>query len=329
MATYRNPIVRQMPSIHAHESRNISVMKPGHLQRVIGGSATNALKLQETEFLDPVTIAVTHAQLRALLPAGWRGTLPCKPDGMPSEKWRPDYSRFLETVVQLHAGCLSWLDQWLVNLRARAQFQSMDQVALLFELLEQLLHAGANPWSARHNLEFASWEARLAVELGTFRQGGFSAASPGRTIMSAAECAAWISARRGVRLSVFADPNRLTRAKAGFAALNPRGVLGSLGYEVGVGARKSGVHPSHRRDMLRDALCIDLRDPGRPQTSAWWGSAGTEARANSIVRCIEMFVRLARARTSGDWGKAIDDWESDLRWLRMELMQAPEVEGKR
>jgi hypothetical protein len=306
-------------------NRNITILKPG--QALTAGDAQHptASVLEQTEFLDPVTIALSHARLQTLLPSGWRGTLPSEPAEGDPDRWRPDYSSFIERVLQLHAGCVNWLDAWIVDLNARGNFSDPGRVALLFETLEQLLHAGANPWAMRHLIELASWEARLAAEMAVFRQWRAVCDSPGRVLMTPLECAAWISRRRGVRLSVFADPSRLTRAKAGFAALNPRGVLGSLGYEVGLGARKAGVHPSHRRDMLRDALCIDLRDPGRPQTSAWWGPAGTEARANSIERCIEMFVRLARARTSGDWDKAIDDWESDLRWLQVELMQAASI----
>jgi len=290
-------------------------MRPGTPTQSAGASKTGPAR-EDTEFLDPVEIALAHAELTALLPAGWRTTLPSKPHDVPNERWRPDYSNFLERVVQLHAGCISWLDQWMGKLSQRGGFRDMQQLALLFELLERLLHAGAHPWHQRHLIELASWEATLAHELGVFATSCRGAASPGRTLMSAAECQSWIAVRRRCPQSVFANANRLSGAQAGFAALNPRGVLSSLGYEVGLTARKGGVRASHRHDTLKDALCIDLSGLKNRNAAGWWGPAGSEARAEAITRCLELFIRLAGARTSGDWSQAIEDWASDADWLR-------------
>ncbi len=303
-------------------NRNIRILKPGQTLTAGGAQHPTASDLERTEFLDPVTIALSHARLQTLLPPGWRGTLPAEPAEGDPDRWRPDYSLFIDRVLQLHAGCVNWLDAWIVDLNARGNFGDPGRVALLFETLEQLLQAGANPWAMRHLIELASWEARLASEMGVFRQRCAAPSSPGRMLMTPNECAAWIRCRQRAMGSIFADQARMPRATSGFETLNPRGVLGCLGYEVGAAARSKGLHTSHRRDNLRDALCIDLSGLKNREAIAWWGPAGSEARANAIIRCIEFFLRLAAARTSGDWGRAIQDWEADLGWMRKELLRA-------
>ena len=269
--------------------------------------------LQDTEYLDPKTIAERDAALRQAIPSGWRGVLPVRPADVPADKWRPDYSRFLDTVLELRESALPILDKWVQNLRQRAGLRTFEDVAHILGLLEDLVWAGANPWSIRGMLDLAWWEARLQHELAS---DGFRTShqiAPGKTLMSATECAQWISARTRVRESVFGDRGRLERSGSAFEALNPRGVLGSMGYEVGEGAIRKRITATHRRDSLKDALCIDLRT--MRSALDWWGPPGTESRARAIIRCIELFERLASARTHGDWTVAIEHWSSDHEWL--------------
>jgi hypothetical protein len=271
-------------------------------------------KLPDTEYLDPKTIEARDAALRQAIPSGWRGVLPVRPADVPLEKWRPDYSRLLHTVLDLHVTSVSNLDRWVENVRRRASLRTFDDVANIVSLLEDLVWAGANPWEIRHALGYAWWEARLQHELTSDRFRAPQAAPAGKALMSAAECSAWIAGRAGVRTSVFADPGKLDRSRSAFESLNPRGVLGMMGYETGEAALRKRITASHRCDSLKDVLCVDLRT--MRASHDWWGLPGSESRARAIIRCIELFERLANARTHGDWNVAIEHWSSDREWLQ-------------
>jgi hypothetical protein len=47
-----------------------------------------------------------------------------------------------------------------------------------------------------------------------------------------------------------------------------------------------------------------------------WGEPNSKERLQKLSRSIAAFARTAKGRTNGDFSKAIQDWESDLIYLR-------------
>ncbi|MFN9533251.1 MAG: hypothetical protein ACK59W_02175, partial [Pseudanabaena sp.] len=47
-----------------------------------------------------------------------------------------------------------------------------------------------------------------------------------------------------------------------------------------------------------------------------WGEPNSAERLQKLSRSISMFARIAKGRTNGDFSKAIQDWESDLDYLK-------------
>ncbi|UBV13917.1 hypothetical protein [Mycolicibacterium fortuitum] len=93
------------------------------------------------------------------------------------------------------------------------------------------------------------------------------------------------------------------------------GVLGKLGYKVG----KNGLGPTVRRNILRDALMVDLVATTAEAESYLreWGAPNSRQRALKIERCLAGFAELNRHK-SADYSEAIADWESDLAWFTQE-----------
>ncbi|MEX3654815.1 hypothetical protein ABFW14_12100 [Mycolicibacterium fortuitum] len=93
------------------------------------------------------------------------------------------------------------------------------------------------------------------------------------------------------------------------------GVLGELGYKVG----KNGLGPTVRRNILRDALMVDLvaTTAGAESYLREWGAPNSRQRALKIERCLAGFAELNRYK-SADYSEAIADWESDLAWFTQE-----------
>ena len=93
--------------------------------------------------------------------------------------------------------------------------------------------------------------------------------------------------------------------------------LKRLGYEVG----KTGAPVSIRRRALKKAFELSPDDlPGtyRPEYLAKWGSAESSQRLEKIADSIASYCRTAHNRST-DMSAAIDDWESDLDWLKRQF----------
>ncbi|WP_283605929.1 hypothetical protein [Mycolicibacterium poriferae] len=90
------------------------------------------------------------------------------------------------------------------------------------------------------------------------------------------------------------------------------GVLSELGYKVG----KSGLGPVSRRQLLRNAVSIELvaSTADAEIYILQWGSPSSKQRVAKIQRCLAGFANGARRR-SADMSEAIADWESDLAWF--------------
>lgn len=91
------------------------------------------------------------------------------------------------------------------------------------------------------------------------------------------------------------------------------GVLKQMGYRVG----RSGLGASRRRSILEKVygarlVATSMHTAGYVRE---WGEPNTRARATKIERALAGFVSNARRREA-DMSEAIDDWESDLAWLK-------------
>lgn len=92
----------------------------------------------------------------------------------------------------------------------------------------------------------------------------------------------------------------------------PVGLLRYMGYRVGT----SGLLPSVRRAILRKVFYLDpLPKIDSREYIESWGTAGSAQRLHKIADCIASFAKLAKRRQQPP-EQAIEDWESDLAWLR-------------
>lgn len=91
------------------------------------------------------------------------------------------------------------------------------------------------------------------------------------------------------------------------------GVLRQMGYRVG----RSGLGPSRRRSILEKVYEAKLVATSTETVDyiSEWGGPSTRARARKMERALAGFISNAM-RKDADMSEAIDDWESDLTWLR-------------
>ena len=109
-----------------------------------------------------------------------------------------------------------------------------------------------------------------------------------------------------VRLAMSRCTGDTSHAKA--AGWNERSLLKLLGYTV-ANRRAETI----RRSALN--ACLVLPDAALPDDQRnFWGGCATRRRARAIVWMIRLFIRLAEARTIGDWGAACQSWRSDVEW---------------
>lgn len=92
------------------------------------------------------------------------------------------------------------------------------------------------------------------------------------------------------------------------------GILKGMGYVVG----KNGLPQASRRKVLDTVYKKDMETvPGfNPSYLRDWGSPATAKRLEKMANCIATFSRHRKLRMSGDYSKAIADWESDLEYLK-------------
>lgn len=92
------------------------------------------------------------------------------------------------------------------------------------------------------------------------------------------------------------------------------GLLSSIGYKVGA----SGEEQYTRRAILSKLFLMgSLPRMGSHDYLISWGGPCSAKRLRKMAESIAAFCRNAKRRTGADMRLAIDDWESDLTWLKM------------
>jgi len=92
------------------------------------------------------------------------------------------------------------------------------------------------------------------------------------------------------------------------------GVLSALGYRVGRG----GLSSEERRRILKKVFSAPSAGlPSIPEVREW-GASRTKDRLSKMANCLASFSRNAQ-RQPRPPREAIDDWKSDLSWLRGEF----------
>ena len=89
------------------------------------------------------------------------------------------------------------------------------------------------------------------------------------------------------------------------------GLLKYLGYSVGA----NGVSRSKRQIILRDAFIHSVPNVQSLDYMAGWGLPSSNTRLLKLANSIASFAKNAKRRTSPH-EEAIQDWESDLAWLK-------------
>lgn len=92
----------------------------------------------------------------------------------------------------------------------------------------------------------------------------------------------------------------------------PEGMLSWLGYRVG----KTNPTPRAQREVILDYVFESELPPlNSHEYFAQWGEPATPKRLSKIAETIAAFVRLAKGRIDPRLGRAISDWEEDLKYL--------------
>lgn len=91
------------------------------------------------------------------------------------------------------------------------------------------------------------------------------------------------------------------------------GVLKEMGYTVG----KNGKRDGERHRILQNAFKIErLPRVGGADHMATWGASSSETRLRKMAEALAAFARNAKRRRDASMMEAIEDWESDLTWLK-------------
>jgi hypothetical protein len=89
------------------------------------------------------------------------------------------------------------------------------------------------------------------------------------------------------------------------------GLLGFVGYKVG----NEGESTMVRLKILDCVFHNKLPKVESPEYMSEWGGVETSERLKKMAECIAAFVRNAKRRSDADMSIAIDEWESDLKYL--------------
>lgn len=135
----------------------------------------------------------------------------------------------------------------------------------------------------------------------------FKAAHPGLDLVSRG-WPGWVS--------TFVRPDRQHHDSLarGFASDQEIGPLRFMGYRVGRNGEETGA----RRDILRAAFTGELPIVGPLQYMREWGEPNSPERLRKIADSIATFCRNMKAKRDPSL-EAIEDWESDLEWLKDEF----------
>jgi hypothetical protein len=93
---------------------------------------------------------------------------------------------------------------------------------------------------------------------------------------------------------------------------NPEGILKLYGYKVGL----NSLPENKRRQILDDIFLHSLPSMDNVSYLNEWGQLGTDKRLKKLAESLAAFTRNAKRRNTGDFDKAIQDWEADLAYLK-------------
>lgn len=94
-----------------------------------------------------------------------------------------------------------------------------------------------------------------------------------------------------------------------------QGMLSFMGYRVG----QSGVPAANRRDILNYVYNETLPKVGSPALMEEWARPKTGNRLRKLANCLASFSRNAKRNLFADMSVAIEDWESDLAYLKVKF----------
>jgi len=90
------------------------------------------------------------------------------------------------------------------------------------------------------------------------------------------------------------------------------GLLSYYGYKVGI----KGLPELERHKILDAIFTLPLLLVNSEAYLREWGKPNSAERLQKLSRSLAAFARTAKGRTNGDFRKAIQDWESDLIYLK-------------
>lgn len=100
----------------------------------------------------------------------------------------------------------------------------------------------------------------------------------------------------------------------------PEGVLKYLGYRVG----EKGLPGNQRQQILKQALTEGLPFINSHEYMSEWGEPGTQKRFEKIVDSLSTFIRNSERKNPISYQKAIQDWESDIQFLKSLYTPVPD-----
>lgn len=93
---------------------------------------------------------------------------------------------------------------------------------------------------------------------------------------------------------------------------HPQGVLSYLGYKVG----ENGASESSRRSILTSVFCNNLPNLVSQDYMLTWGEPKSVTRLKKMANSIAAFTRNAKRNNPLGFGVAINEWETDLMFLK-------------
>ena len=248
--------------------------------------------------LSQVEIEALLAELRALVPVGYRAFIPgyVSPQG---GKAVTDFERLL-SQLNLPQFAVGFSPNW-EKFFARVVGDKHRLIACLSALFE----AGYGPENRASDVYQASWLLLYANDLATNDCGSASLVAEDY-IIEAGRRTVWSTSRLpSVRTSL-----ATITAGSAASAWNPQSVLKRLGYRVGANGKSAG----QRKSILLDAALLPVEVIPKSQVKLW-GNPGTRHRLLAIRKMLDLFIRLAKSRQHHDMAKACKNWEEDLRWI--------------
>jgi hypothetical protein len=229
-----------------------------------------------------------------------------EPMGIQTVRWVPN--EHLDATILV--GEYDWTEEELIQIVLAARggrLRLTCQQDLVYELL-LVTDASAN-WealrverdAARAEHSALRWVAKhFAWKQVVNREVPSNIVAPAKQ----ASLSAWQHARRSGWAVVPSWPNGVVPLE---------GVLQATGYKVG----RSGLGTEDRRRALRTVIEEELPRGFHESYAAQWGAPMSTTRLWKTAETLAALARNARNR-SANMDRAIEHWESDLNWLRIE-----------